>query len=117
MKATDVLALVAAGYTKAEIDLMDAEAKAATAPAPVGTPAPAGTNGTPAPAPAGTPAPAPVEDKPSANDSAMRILTALGNLAQGVSVPKEVSLDEKMAGTLMMALGIKEKEKEDNKNG
>lgn len=110
MKATDVLALVAAGYTKAEIDLMDAEAKAAGTPAPA--PAPEGTNGTPAPAPAG--APAPVEDKPSANESAMRILTALGNLAQGVSVPKEVSLDEKMAGTLMMALGIKEKEDKNN---
>jgi len=63
MKPSEILELVRAGYTKAEIDAMNAPASEQTpAPAPASeqTPAPApASEQTPAPAPASDPSPAP----------------------------------------------------------
>lgn len=139
MKSSEVLELIRAGYTRDEIEAMDAQEQApaqdqgqqqapsaqpdasaqilaalqaianqkpAPAPAPV-TPAQP-TQAAPQPAPA--PAPAP---QPSNEDNAARILASLGALAQGVTLPKpELTIEEKLANTLALALGVNEDRKE-----
>ena len=44
------------------------------------------------------------------SDDAKQILANLGNLLKGVAVPQDVSIDERMANTLCMALGAKEQQ-------
>lgn len=64
----------------------------------------------PAPAPAPTPTPAPVTQTTPQEDAA-QILRGLGSLVQGVAIPKPETLDERLANTLKLALGIHEETK------
>ena len=70
MKASDILTLLQAGYTKAEISALDADPAAAPAPA---APAPAAAE-----APAAPAAPAPAA--PAAQDPAAQLLAAINGL-------------------------------------
>ena len=113
MKSSDVLALVRAGYTRQEIEAMDAGDQAPAAPAdpaphqsPANPPQPS-----PAPAQPATPAQPAIPAAPAPmSDDAKQILANLGNLLKGVAVPQDVSIDERMANTLRMALGAKEQQ-------
>lgn len=69
MNTSDIMKLVNAGFTKAEIQAMAAADAPAPAPAPAADPAPA-----PAPAPADDPAPAPA---PAPSDPAGDAITKL----------------------------------------
>lgn len=136
MNVNELLELIRAGYTKEEIAQLNgpAEDPAAT---PAGDPA-----ATPAGDPEGAKAferivseaiasalartqPAAAESKPEktepkkpeaapkAEDSAARILAALGIAAQGVAIPREETLEDRMANSLRLALGIPEDPKKE----
>ena len=158
MKLNEILDLIHAGYSRAEIEAMSSEEQAPAAqpaqaapPQPVQAPAPAPAAApTPSPsqpdfssaiadairqamaaqqppaAPAQSQQPAPVTQpaqpaqpaqptqQASPEDSAQRILSALGMAAQGFAIPKEETLEDRMAQSLRVALGIpEEKKKED----
>lgn len=120
MNLSDLTALVNAGFTRDDIMSIlggpaapaqpnsdqtpsdpapESSAQPAAAPAPAPVPAPA-----PAPVPAETSgAPAPDQNQ----EAASRILQALGNLAKGVAIPPQnETIDERMANSLRLALGI-----------
>ena len=116
MTVDQILKLIDAGYTKAEIETMSTAPAADPAPAPETpeqkpnpSPAPAA-----APAPAAQPeqAPAPAPEAPKAESDAQRILKALGDLAKGVDVPPthDMTIEEKLGNSILAAMGIKSKE-------
>lgn len=130
MTLDQILSLVNAGYTRAEIEKL-ASPDPAPAPAPVPAPAPApapapqpapspapGPTPAPAPAPAPVPAPTPApapapapSGDPTPEESAQRILKALGELGKAVDVPKsDLTIEQKLGNTIAAALGIKIKE-------
>lgn len=133
MTLEQTLTLISAGYTKDEIKALDADP--VSKPDLVENPMPEPEKDRPsdlsviladaiaaaiaaqkpelAPVPKADPVPAPVSkvdpepaDTPKAEDTAARILAALGVAAQGVAIPKEETLEERMANSLRVALGI-----------
>lgn len=137
MNLDQILALTHAGYTKDEINaLAGTEEKPKLAPAPA--PAPEVKKDAPAdfsailadaiakaiaaqkPDPAPEPKPEPKAEpkqepkqEPKPEDATARILAALGIAAQGVAIPKEETLEERMANSLRVALGIPEEKKKE----
>lgn len=133
MNLDQILALTHAGYTKDEINaLAGTEEKPKPAPAPA--PAPEVKKDVPAdfseiladaiakaiaaqkPDPAPEPKPEPKAEpkqEPKPEDATARILAALGIAAQGVAIPKEETLEERMANSLRVALGIPEEKKKE----
>lgn len=116
MTVDQILKLIDAGYTKADIETMSTAPAAEPAPAPETPeekpnpqPAPAA-----APAPAAKPeqAPAAAPEAPKAESDAERILKALGDLAKGVDVPPthQLTIEEKLGNTILAAMGVKPKE-------
>ena len=103
MTVDQILKLIDAGYTKAEIETMSTAPAADPAPAPDAAPAPAAQ---PQQAPAAAPEP------PKAESDAQRILKALGDLAKGVDVPPthDMTIEEKLGNSILTAMGIKSKE-------
>ena len=119
MTVDQILKLIDAGYTKAEIETMSTAPAADPAPAPDAAPAPAALpNPSPAPAAAPAPAaqpqqaPAAAPEPPKAESDAQRILKALGDLAKGVDVPPthDMTIEEKLGNSILTAMGIKSKE-------
>lgn len=129
MRVTEILELIRAGYSKDEIAALD-EAK--PEPAPETAPdakkdvppdfsailadAIAKAIATQKPDPAPEPKPEPKAEpkqEPKPEDATARILAALGIAAQGVAIPKEETLEERMANSLRVALGIPEEKKKE----
>lgn len=155
MKVNEILELIRAGYTRAEIEAMSSDDQPpvqnqAQATQPVQPVQPAQPEqqtqpahqdfsaaladvirqamtaqqppAAPAPAQQSAPVTQPVQSvqtaqpaqQASPEDSAQRILSALGMAAQGFAIPKEETLEDRMAQSLRVALGIPEdKKKED----
>ena len=125
MTVDQILELTRAGYTKDEINaLSGSEEKPKPEPVPEKKDAPADFSAILADAIAKAiaaqkpdTAPEPKQEpkqEPKAEDQAARILAALGVAAQGVAIPKEETLEERMANSLRVALGIpEEKNKEE----
>ena len=85
MKANEVIRLIDAGFTAAEIRAMQEPAPAPTpASAPAPTPAPA-----PAPAPTPAPTPAPAQDGVESKLTELIDLIKAGNLRAGAAMPTQ----------------------------
>ena len=99
MTVTDILDLIRAGYTKADIEAMEAEQKHAPAPAPAPVPA---KPAQPAAQPAAEPKPAEAQQAEAKADPVMEELKALRDqmsklsLAQGAAkIPDQEDLMKK----------------------